>query len=41
VQQGFAVLQKPYNRAALERALRAAQNALSVQTEPTSEHAVG
>jgi len=41
VQQGFAVLQKPYNLAALERALRAAQNALSVRAAPTPQQVVG
>jgi two-component system NtrC family sensor kinase len=41
VQQGFAVLQKPYNLAALERALRPAQNALSVRAAPTPQQAIG
>ena len=41
VQQGFAVLQKPYNLAALERALRAAQNTSSVPPVPTPQPAVG
>jgi hypothetical protein len=41
VQQGFAVLQKPYNLAALERALRAAQNTSSVPPAPTPQPAVG
>jgi len=35
------VLQKPYNLAALERALRAAQNALSVRAAPTPQQVVG
>jgi two-component system, NtrC family, sensor kinase len=41
VQQGFAVLQKPYNLAALERSLRAAQNTSSVSPATTPQPAVG
>jgi two-component system, NtrC family, sensor kinase len=41
VQQGFAVLQKPYSLAALERALRAAQNMSSAPPAPTPQPAVG
>jgi two-component system NtrC family sensor kinase len=41
VQQGFAVLQKPYNLAALERALRSAQNAASIRAAPTPRQVVG
>jgi two-component system NtrC family sensor kinase len=40
VQQGFAVLQKPYNLAALERALRAAQIVSSVPGTSTPQQAV-
>jgi hypothetical protein len=39
VRQGFAVLQKPYNLAALERALRDAQRAAAERLSP--ERAVG
>ena len=41
VRQGFAVLQKPYNLAALERALREAHRAAAKRPSPAAERAVG
>jgi hypothetical protein len=41
VRQGFAVLQKPYNLAALERALRDAQRAAAKPLSPATARAVG
>jgi two-component system, NtrC family, sensor kinase len=41
VRQGFAVLQKPYNLAALERALRDARRAAADRPSPSPQRAVG
>jgi two-component system, NtrC family, sensor kinase len=41
VRQGFAVLQKPYNLAALERALRDAHRAAAERPAPAAARAVG
>jgi two-component system NtrC family sensor kinase len=41
VRQGFAVLQKPYDLAALERALHTAHRAAAGQAAPHAERAVG
>ena len=41
VRQGFAVLQKPYDIAALDRALREAQRAVSGRPSPEPQQAVG
>jgi two-component system, NtrC family, sensor kinase len=41
VRQGFEVLQKPYDLAALERALRAAQHAVTKEQSPAPQQAVG
>jgi two-component system NtrC family sensor kinase len=41
VRQGFAVLQKPYDLAALQRALREAPKAAARQTPPAVQPAVG